>query len=72
MNQQGLEQRKVNCRATPGDDSSCLNNPELLEGFQQSIFKGQVRQGHHGVLFLQKHWGLGVLSLGGDGRAGDW
>ena len=27
-------------------DGSCPQTPELPKGFQQSIFKGQVREGH--------------------------
>lgn len=46
LNRQRLEQGKVYCRArqekTGGSRSK---NPELLEGFQRRLFKGQVRAG---------------------------
>ena len=41
-----LEQGKVYCRATQGDEvAHALKSLKLPEGFQQSIFKGQVRDG---------------------------
>ena len=47
--------------------SSCLNNPELLEGPRQ------VREGHHGLCAFAEALGPRVLSLGGAGQAeGDW
>ena len=41
-----LEQRKVYCRATKADEVAHVpKSLKLPEGFQQSIFKGQVRDG---------------------------
>ena len=40
---QSLQQRKVYCKAMKGDEvAHALKSLELPEGFQQSIFKGQV------------------------------
>ena len=46
---QSLEQRKVYCRAKQGERVACAQNPKLPEGFQQSIFRSQVRAGAHRV-----------------------
>ena len=32
-------------QAMQGDSGSCPSKPKLFKGFQQSIFKGQVREG---------------------------
>ena len=40
-----LEQTKVYCQAVQGDEWLMTKSPELLKGFQQSIFKGKVREG---------------------------
>ena len=43
---QSLEQRKVYCRAKQGEwVAHAQKTPKLLKGFQQNIFKGQVREG---------------------------
>ena len=43
-----LEQRKV-CKETGGPcketGGSCSENPEILKGFQQGIFKGKMSEG---------------------------
>ena len=39
-----LEEREVYCRAVQGEWGLMPPNPELPEGFQQSIFKGKVRE----------------------------
>ena len=36
---------KVHCRAWKETGSLCSENPELLKGFQQSTFKGRLREG---------------------------
>ena len=44
LKHRGLVQRKVYCRAIQGEQvAHAQKTPELPEGFQQSIFKGQVR-----------------------------
>ena len=49
-NGQSLKQRKVYCRAMKGEWVDLASqNPDPLEGFQQSIFKDQVREGGHEV-----------------------
>ena len=46
-----LEQRKVYCRAMQGDEAPhALKSLKLPEGFRQSIFKGQVREGVTGYV----------------------
>ena len=45
LNHQSLEQRKIYCKASKETGGSCPQNSELPRGFQQSIFKGQVREG---------------------------
>ena len=58
---QSLEQRKVYCRAVQGDRWLMPPNPELPKGFQQSIFKGKVREGCG--LLLQISWFWNPLFL---------
>lgn len=45
-----LKQRKVCCRAMPGDGWLMSPKPELLKGFQESTLTDKVRKGHGGLL----------------------
>ena len=50
LSSRSLEQRRVYCRDLRGDRWLLPKKPQLLKGFQQSIFKGQVREGRGRLL----------------------
>ena len=59
LKSQSLEERKFYCRAMHGDGWLVpKKNPELLEGFQQSIFKDNVREGRDYLLHISFFWNL--------------
>ena len=47
---QSLELRKIYCRVMQGDGWIVSLNAKLLKEFQQSTFKGKVREGHDWLL----------------------
>ena len=64
-----LEQRKVYCEATRDKVAYALKNPELPEGFWQSIFNGQFQR--VGVVHRVQNQLYTVLRLA-DGEAAGW
>lgn len=57
-----LKQRKVCCRAMPGDGWLMSPKPELLKGFQESTLTDKVRKGH-GWLLKTSCWNPSFLQL---------